>query len=143
MHENQIHHDRITPLWPQANGEVERQNRSLLKRIKIAQTEKKNLKDKLDTYLMMYHSSPHCVTGRSPSELLFGRKMRTKIPQLNDFHMDDFEVRDRDAERKEKGKDYGDIKRGATPNNVIPGDIRYLSNSIEKTNWIHRSSKNQ
>ena len=69
--------------------------------------------------------------------------MRTKIPQLNDFHMDDFEVRDRDAERKEKVKDYGDIKRGATPNNVTPGDIRYLSNSIEKTNWIHRSSKNQ
>ena len=31
-------------------------------------------------------------------------------------------MRDRDAERKENGKDYGDIKRGATPNNVIPGD---------------------
>ena len=30
-----------TPLWAQANGEVERQNRSLLKRIKIAQAEKK------------------------------------------------------------------------------------------------------
>ena len=67
MHENQIHHHRITPLWPQANGEGERQNRSLLKRIKIAKTEKKNWKDEIDTYLMMYRSSPHCVTGRNPT----------------------------------------------------------------------------
>ena len=33
--------------------------------------------------------------------------MRTKIPHLNDFYINDYEVRDRDAERKEKGKDYG------------------------------------
>ena len=33
--------------------------------------------------------------------------MCTKFPHLNDFHIDDFEVRDRDAERKEKGKNYG------------------------------------
>ena len=31
---NCIDHTKVTPLWPQANGEVERQNRSLLKRIK-------------------------------------------------------------------------------------------------------------
>ena len=28
-----------TPLWPQANGEIERQNRSILKRLRIAQAE--------------------------------------------------------------------------------------------------------
>ena len=37
-----IDHRRVTPLWPQVNGEVQRQNRSLLKRIKIAQIEKKD-----------------------------------------------------------------------------------------------------
>ncbi|XP_056016954.1 uncharacterized protein K02A2.6-like [Ostrea edulis] len=122
MHENQIHHHRITPLWPLANGEVERQNRSLMKSIRIAQSEKKNWKDEFDNYLMRYRSSPHCVTGKSRSELMFGRKMRTKISQVYDFHMDDFEIRDQDAEIKEKGKDYGDKKRGCTQSNVIPGD---------------------
>ena len=47
--------------------------------------------------------------------------MSTKIPQLNDYHMNDFEVRDRNAERKKKDKDFGDKKRG-NPINVIAGD---------------------
>ncbi|CAB4008609.1 Transposon Tf2-6 poly, partial [Paramuricea clavata] len=42
-----IRHRRVTAKWPQANGEVERQNRSLLKRIQIAQTEKKDWKKEL------------------------------------------------------------------------------------------------
>lgn len=42
MEQLDIEHRRVTPLWPQANGEVERQNRSILKRLKIAQVEKRN-----------------------------------------------------------------------------------------------------
>ena len=89
IHKNQIHHHGITPLWPQANAEVEKQNQSLLKRIIIAHTEKKHWKDELDTYLMMFRSSPHCVTWALQNS--FGRKMCKKIPQLNDFYMDDLE----------------------------------------------------
>ncbi|XP_048585320.1 uncharacterized protein K02A2.6-like [Nematostella vectensis] len=40
---NDIQHRTSTPLWPQANGEVERQNRSLLKALEIAQAEKKDI----------------------------------------------------------------------------------------------------
>jgi transposase InsO family protein len=39
MLENGITHHRTTPLWPQANGEVERQNRSIMKQVRIAQAE--------------------------------------------------------------------------------------------------------
>jgi hypothetical protein len=39
--QNGIVHRRTTALWPQANGEIERQNRSFLKRLKIALSEKK------------------------------------------------------------------------------------------------------
>ncbi|XP_028413782.1 uncharacterized protein K02A2.6-like [Dendronephthya gigantea] len=42
MDYQRIRHRRVTAKWPQANGEVERQNRSLLKRIQIAQVEKKD-----------------------------------------------------------------------------------------------------
>ena len=44
LDENGIIHLRTTPLHPSANGEVERQNRSLLKRIKIAHAESKDRK---------------------------------------------------------------------------------------------------
>ena len=42
-----IKHRKVTPLWPQANGKVERQNRSLLKRLKISQIEKRDWKDEV------------------------------------------------------------------------------------------------
>ena len=41
---NGIVHLKKTPRWPQANGEVERQNRSLLKRLKIAVAEGESLR---------------------------------------------------------------------------------------------------
>ena len=37
-----VEHLHTTPLWPRANGEVERQNRTLLKAIRAAHAEGKN-----------------------------------------------------------------------------------------------------
>ena len=42
LKDNGIKHRKITPLWPQVNGEIERQNRSLLKRMQIAQVERED-----------------------------------------------------------------------------------------------------
>ncbi|XP_063363596.1 uncharacterized protein K02A2.6-like [Cydia amplana] len=67
------------PYWPQQNGEVERQNRDILKRLKIGNMEKKDLKKTLFEYLLMCNATPHSTTKKSPSELFFGRKCRDKI----------------------------------------------------------------
>ena len=80
-----IEHRRNTPLWPQANGEVERQNRSILKRLRISQSQNRNWRLDLDDYLIMYRSTPHSVTGMSPAEMLFGRKIRTCVPEINTY----------------------------------------------------------
>ena len=80
--EHGIQHVKTTPYWPRANGEVERQNRSLLKAMRIAQVEQKPWKDELLKYLTAYRSTPHCSTGISPAQLLFGRTMRTKLPEV-------------------------------------------------------------
>ncbi|KAL8620657.1 hypothetical protein ACOMHN_029845 [Nucella lapillus] len=48
-------HLKATPRRPQANGEVERQNQSLLKWMKIAQAEGKNWKEEILTYLYNVH----------------------------------------------------------------------------------------
>lgn len=49
MEQQDIEHRRVIPLQPQANGEVERQNRLrlILKRLKIAQEEKRYWRDEL------------------------------------------------------------------------------------------------
>ncbi|XP_021353566.1 uncharacterized protein K02A2.6-like [Mizuhopecten yessoensis] len=120
--ERGIEHRRVTPLWPQANGEVERQNRSLLKSVRIAQLERKDWKTELDSFLLMYRTTPHSVTGVSPAELLFKRKLRTRIPGIEEHSVDDIEVRDRNNENKMKGKLYADGKRNARENDLKTGD---------------------
>lgn len=116
-----IRHHKVTAKWPQANGEVERQNSSLLKRIQIAHAEKKDWKKELNVYLAAYRALPHPTTGVSPAELLFGRKIRTKLPELSDVHVEQG-VRDRDNEQKSKSKIYADSRRGARYSEVLPGD---------------------
>ena len=116
-----IKHRKVTPLWPQANGEIERQNRSLLKRMRIAHAEGKDWKKELRAYLTAYRATPHTTTGVSPAELLFGRKMRTKIPDIQETARED-EVNERDAEMKMKAKLYADERRHAGYSDLSPGD---------------------
>lgn len=97
-----------TPYWPQENGEVERQNRSLKKRLIISQTERRDWKEELQNYLLMYRSSPHTTTDKSPGELMFGgRILRDKLPQIELPMEIDESVQDKDKEKKEKGKVVG------------------------------------
>lgn len=51
------------PFWPQQNGEVERQNRSILKRIIISQEQNRDWQEDLNQYLLMYRSTPHSTTN--------------------------------------------------------------------------------
>ena len=60
----------VTPLHPSANGEIERQNRSLMKRIRNAQAESKDLRKEICTYLFAYQSMPHSTTGVSAELML-------------------------------------------------------------------------
>ena len=102
---NGIKHRKTTPLWLRANGEIERQNRSLLKRMQIAQVEGYDLKEAVQPYLVVYRNIPHPSTGVCPSELLLlERTLCTKLPGLREAENLD-EVRDRDQEKKVKMKE--------------------------------------
>ena len=120
--DNGILHRKVTPLWAQANGEVERQNRSLLKSMRIAQAEGKDWRIELVHYLATYRTTPHSVTGVCPAESLFGRRIRTKLPELCERAVNDEELRDRDWEKKTKAKIYADTSRGAQPCDLQVGD---------------------
>ena len=117
MEENRIQHIGTTPLWPQANGEIERQDRSILKRLRIAQAEGQNWKSDMGNFLMMYRSTPHSTTRVSPAELLCGGRIMTNLPNLQEFSIED-EVRDRDSERNEKGKVYADCQRNGSESEI-------------------------
>lgn len=120
-----IEHRRVTPRWPQANGEVERQNASLVKRIKIAYGESRDYKLEIRKYMTSYRSIPHPSTGKSPAELLYGRRIRTKMPFYTSSQCD-LEVRDKDEEYKARAKDYVDESRSAITPDIRSGDVVLL-----------------
>lgn len=124
-----------TPYWPQQNGEVERQNRSILKRIVISQNTGGNWMDDLQQYLLMYRSTPHSTTLKTPSELLFGFNIRDKLPNMEQPFQQDEEAADRDKEKKEKSKEYTDKKRNAVESNIEKGD-EVLVKKAAKTNKL-------
>ena len=53
-----------------------------MKCIRIAHTEGHGWKTdtSIQSYLIMFRSTPHSTIGVSPAELLYGRKFRTKLP---------------------------------------------------------------
>ena len=69
--------------------------------------------EELNKFLTAYRTTPHGTTGKAPDEMLFKRRLRTKIPELVPFDKCDEEVRDRDAVLKQKGKEYADDKKNA------------------------------
>lgn len=119
---NGIKLNNTIPYWPQQNGEVERQNRSLLKRLAICQNEKGNWREDLQTYLLMYRSTPHTTTLKTPAELMFNRNIRDKMPSIEQKKEVDGELYDRDTEMKAKGKQYIDHKRRAKTSDIEEGD---------------------
>ena len=60
-------HQKITPLWPQANSEVENFMKPLTKTIRATRIEKKDRKTELYTFLLNYRATPHSTTGYPPS----------------------------------------------------------------------------
>nr|XP_039264197.1 uncharacterized protein K02A2.6-like [Styela clava] len=123
LDEHGVQHKSTTPLWPQANGEVERQNRSLMKAIRIAQVEGKDWKSELNKFLLAYRSTPHTTTGVSPYYLMFGREMRTKLPEIRPkYNIIGEEHRDRDWRNKLQGKFYSDYNRRSILQYVEVGD---------------------
>ena len=131
LKDNGIEHRRSTPLHPAANGEVERQNRSLMKRIKIAKAENKNWKSEVRKYLFAYRTTPHSTTGKTPAEMLFGRKLRTKLPEMEEKNLLDEEERDHDKIRKSYYKTYADQKRGAKYSELEVGEKVLVKQKIQ------------
>ncbi|KAI8122782.1 hypothetical protein CVS40_6534 [Lucilia cuprina] len=102
---NNEYHIKTPPYWPQANDEVENINKSLVKRLKIA---------------------------IPPSELMFNRVIRDKIPSIHDRTEDmiDSSARDLDCIKKQQGKERGDRTRKAKESDITLGDKVLLKNVI-------------
>lgn len=125
-----------TPYWPQQNGEVERQNRDVLKFIRCSHSSGRNWKDSIHEYMLMKNTSVNSTTGKSPSDLFFNREIRNRVPSIvQTYEGCDDEVRDRDREMKYKGKIAADTSRRARKSSLEPGDHVVVKN-FKKTSKL-------
>ena len=69
-------HRKVTPLWPEANGEVE----CLMKTFGMELPTTSNWKQQLYQFLRNYRTTPHCTTGVAPTTTLTGKPIRIKLP---------------------------------------------------------------
>ena len=124
MRENGINHRKITPLWPQANSEAENFMKPLTKAVRSANVEGRQWKKDLYRFLLNYRATPHTTTGFAPAELLFHRKIQTKLPQLQSLTIPpdvSAQVIENDANAKAKMKAHAD-KRAQTSTMKV-GDL--------------------
>ena len=122
-------HVTSSPHMHQANGLVER----------AVQTSKRILENKDPKLaLLNYRTTPHTTTGVSPSELLMGRQLKTKLPTLSENLRLQFVDRDRIAEKdkimKQKQKLHYDRRHGSKDMKPLqPGENVLLKLDHEKT----------
>lgn len=135
-----IEQQKTTPYWPQANGEVERMNNTILKRLRISQeTQGADWKWDLRNFLLMYNSTPHTTTGVAPSLLMFGRILRDKLPSVTgETGQMTEEIRDRDWSTKLQSAELTNQRRCARKSTLMVGDVVIA----KRTTKDHKLSSN-
>ena len=85
-------HQKITPLWPQANGLNERFMQSITKSITAAIAEGKPWRPELDALLRSYRATPHTTTKIAPAALMFRYNANTSRLPKDDSHSEHYKL---------------------------------------------------
>nr|XP_058943740.1 uncharacterized protein K02A2.6-like [Pocillopora verrucosa]XP_058954777.1 uncharacterized protein K02A2.6-like [Pocillopora verrucosa] len=127
MKANGIQHRRVSPYFPQANGQVERFHRYLKHSIRAAELDGLSWTEVLPTILQVYRSTPHAGTNMTPAKLFLNREITTKLPTVPEMDQNNPEERYKEYQRKLC--EYTDAKRHAQQHNLVPGDIVFVANT--------------
>jgi len=127
MRANGIHHIKTAPYHPSSNGQAERAVQVFKDALKCM--ENGNIKTQVSRFLFRYRTTPQTTTGRSPAELLIGRKLRTHLDLL---HPDDSE---KVRLKQQNQKHYHDSR--AKNRAIYIGDLVFVKNFASKgPNWL-------
>ncbi|XP_017479034.1 PREDICTED: uncharacterized protein K02A2.6-like [Rhagoletis zephyria] len=88
--ENGIKFHTSAPYHPSSNGQAERMVQYLKKSLNLITHG--DISTRLQRVLLKQHSTPHTTTGKTPAELLMGRRIRTLLDLL---HPDDHKLEQR------------------------------------------------
>ena len=105
----------VTPYHPQANGQAERFIQTFKKCMNKMAKNSKNIDYNVNNFLLTYRVTAHATTDVAPSQLLMGRKLRTRLdlihPRVKESVNDDQNraaVQERVDQSQRKQKAYHD-----------------------------------
>ena len=93
-----IRHITTAVYKPSTNGLAEKMVQTFKKALKAS---KEPIQTTIDRFLFNYRLTPHCTTGVTPSELLLGRKMRSRLDLLSPVD----QVSQRVSQKQQKQKE--------------------------------------
>ena len=132
-----IKHDpTISSDDPEANGLAESVMKHCKKIWHTAIVERKNPRAEINKHLMKMRTTPHPATKKSPAELLFNRRIRTRLPQTTPLigeRPDIIEAINEDQKAKKKQKEYKDKKAYVKPHQIEVGDSVLLKQKTTKS----------
>ena len=82
LQQNGIKQIRTSPYHPSSNGMAERMVQTFKNSMEKMKENKGDLSEKLQRWLFTYRITPQTTTGRTPSELLTGRKLASALDLL-------------------------------------------------------------
>ena len=116
-------HHKVTPLWPEANGQAEAFMKCLGKVVRTAHIENRDWKAAINDFLRAYRATPHPSTGVAPAQLMYPRRrFKTQLPRLSQTNASDTAVAEFNRRAMLKAKEYADRRRKATPSSLVVGD---------------------
>ena len=123
---------------PEATGLVEAFMKHLGKIWHTSITDRKDPYMEINKHLRVTRATPHISTGKSPAEILFGRKFITRLPDMRVDQAlgrkDIQEALEEDKKAKERQKKYKDQKRYVGEHNIRMGDKVLMERKTTKTN---------
>ena len=126
MRQNGIQHIKVAPYHPASNVLAERAVQTFKAGVKkrIVGT----LEDWISRFLFAYRTPPHTTTGVSPTEILIGRKLKTRLELIRPV------LEERVTDRQTRQKEGHD--RTARDRVLQAGDTIYARNHNEGVTWV-------
>ena len=120
---------KASPEHPEGNGVAERFMATIVKTTHAAIAQKKDPKLEIKRRLLNYRNTPHPSTGKTPSELMMGRIIRTRVPRLIKTSPTKTlqEARIKDKETRLARKEKHDKRKTAKEKKIEKGDRVLIS----------------
>ena len=137
LNENGVKHIKCSAYHPSSNGGAERFVQTVKKGLRACHIENGVSARKHDNFLFSYRTTPSSVTGKTPSELLLNRQIRSRLDLLRP----NMDTPHKDTSLNERMRKYNEKMQkrvqGRGPVRILQeGDKVFVRNHVGKNRWF-------